>query len=493
MADPPHFSLFRQIFLTGDKPLLMVDDDFLKNHTKVLLRSDASERTWKVKLNGDKLTDGWEEFASDHKFKDSDVLVFKHYGDETFHVSVASGDIHHASSSHVDTEDTYIDDDYVDDDDDDDNLGNILEKKNKKPEADSSSDNSCFIKTRVTPYSLHNDRLDLSRTFTVLYGEHKKASEIDLVNEHGRKWTLRLAKNSSSGVFYIRQGWEKFCSTNELRQGELCKFKLVENGERPLLYLCPKESGNSHEEECPEADALKNGSVGGGCSKEKSMLDDEVSKAQEKKTPSSFLRLNFTISRYKTGQLSLPKRFTCENGIKNSGETILLNKDGRKWPSYLQMAGRRGGGNEWFYLRRGWREMCEANGVNVYDSFMLELIWNDETPMFKFCSKIENHENKGKRNRRTRKKRACETSQQPRDVKKSRREDIEGRVNKKASRRPEHQDDEKRGRARVSNSFGKCRTELETREQNLEASLHAVDALGERILGISKILNNNLV
>lgn len=110
-----------------------VNDDFLKNHTKVLLRSDASDKTWKVKLNGDKLTDGWEEFASDHKFKDGDVLVFKHYGDETFHVSVASGsvsgDIHHASSSHVDdTEDTYIDDDYVNDADDDDDGGDHLGK-----------------------------------------------------------------------------------------------------------------------------------------------------------------------------------------------------------------------------------------------------------------------------------------------------------------------------------------------------------------------------
>lgn len=35
--------------------------------------------------------------------------------------------------------------------------------------------------------------------------------------------------------------------------------------------------------------------------------------------------------------------------------------------------------------------MCEANGVNVYDSFILKLIWNDETPMFKFCYKV-NHQ-----------------------------------------------------------------------------------------------------
>lgn len=121
------------------------------------------------------------------------------------------------------------------------------------------------------------------------------------------------------------------------------------------------------------------------------------------------------------------------------------------------------------------------------------------------CFQIENHDNKGKGNRRTRKKRACETAQQPKAVKKS----GEGQVNKRVSCRAEHQDDEKRGRAPVSNSSGKvqrlqprscsvsdqvanvrhgivealntvrqCRTELEKREQNLEASLQAVDALG---------------
>lgn len=62
------------------------------------------------------------------------------------------------------------------------------------------------------------------------------------------------------------------------------------NGEKPVLWLCPKESGNGHVEECPEADAVKS-------------MSDEVSKGKEKKKTPSFLRLNYTCSRYKTGQL----------------------------------------------------------------------------------------------------------------------------------------------------------------------------------------------
>lgn len=138
---------------------------------------------------------------------------------------------------------------------------------------------------------------DLSRNFTVSFGEHNKTREIDLVNEQGRRWTLVLAKNSSSGVFYIRRGWSNFCYANELSQGDLCKFKLVENGEKPALWLCPHESGNGHEEEeeCPEVDAVKNCSAGGGCSKEK---------GKKKKTHSPFLTIKLTPSRYRTGLLN---------------------------------------------------------------------------------------------------------------------------------------------------------------------------------------------
>lgn len=85
--------------------------------------------------------------------------------------------------------------------------------------------------------------------------------------------------------------------------------------------------------------------------------------------------------------------FTRENGIKKAGDVILLDQDGRKWSSYLQITGLGRGGSEWFYLRKGWREMCKANGVEVNDSFKLELIWEGANPMFKFCSKVNNQYN----------------------------------------------------------------------------------------------------
>ena len=78
-----------------------------------------------------------------------------------------------------------------------------------------------------------------------------------------------------------------------------------------------------------------------------------------------------------------------ESGIKKSGEMTLLDNDGRKWPSYLHKTGQPGG--EWCYIREGWREMCEANGVEVNDSFVLELIFEDANPIFKLHSKVNPH------------------------------------------------------------------------------------------------------
>ncbi|WZY68439.1 hypothetical protein YC2023_000679 [Brassica napus] len=433
VVPPPKPSLFQLTFLTGDKPLLTLDDEFLRSHTKVLLISEASDKIWEVKLDGNRLAGGWEEFAA---VRDSSLV-----------------------------------------------------NKSEKPEADTSSD--YFLRARVTPYSLTKDRLDLSRDFKFMsFDEHKKPFEIYLVNEKGRKWTLRLSRNISSGAFYITRGWANFCSANGLSRGDFCYFKLSESGERPVLLLCSHESGNGHEdkeeeeeEECPEADAVKICSVG-GCS-------------NEKNTPSRFLTRKFTPSRFKTGQLyisMLSSGVLRESGIKKSGKITLLDNDGRKWPSYLHKTGQSGG--EWCYIREGWREMCEANGVDVNDSFVLELICEDANPIFKFHSKIKN---KGKGNIVTSKKRALHA----RTAEKTPGVEIDGERGSKRGRtrgsQPEScsvSDQVANVRQSIQDTLDTIRhfnAELKTRERNLEASLLEVDDLGERILGISKILNNNLV
>lgn len=51
------------------------------------LRSDASDRTWEVVIDGRRLTGGWKEFVTTHDLRAGDVLVFRHEGDLVFHVT----------------------------------------------------------------------------------------------------------------------------------------------------------------------------------------------------------------------------------------------------------------------------------------------------------------------------------------------------------------------------------------------------------------------
>lgn len=51
------------------------------------LRSDALEKTWKVKMEGQRLTEGWKEFVKAHDLRVGDFLVFRHEGDMLFNVT----------------------------------------------------------------------------------------------------------------------------------------------------------------------------------------------------------------------------------------------------------------------------------------------------------------------------------------------------------------------------------------------------------------------
>ncbi|KAG2286292.1 hypothetical protein Bca52824_045896 [Brassica carinata] len=51
------------------------------------LRSDASETTWRVEIDGQRLSDGWEDFAVGHDLRLGDTVIFRHEGELVFHVT----------------------------------------------------------------------------------------------------------------------------------------------------------------------------------------------------------------------------------------------------------------------------------------------------------------------------------------------------------------------------------------------------------------------
>ncbi|XP_024004605.1 LOW QUALITY PROTEIN: B3 domain-containing protein REM7 [Eutrema salsugineum] len=196
----PHFF---QPLLPGFHNYLNIPLKFFSKHIQgrnerntAEVRSDACKNTWKVKMEGRRLTDGWKEFTIAHDLRIGDIVIFRHEGDLVFHVTCFGPSC---------TEIQY-------DVQPQDNIGNLSEKQNLKTERESfSSDQSCFV-ARVTCSNLREDTMFLPRKFVRPDGLKKSSNKISLINEGARTWTLILKFRESSRTFYMRSGWRSFAA-----------------------------------------------------------------------------------------------------------------------------------------------------------------------------------------------------------------------------------------------------------------------------------------
>lgn len=81
----------------------------------------------------------------------------------------------------------------------------------------------------------------LPQHFTSSNGLRKESHKIVLIDGEGGSWTLDLRFNDSSDTFYMNR-WRSFCEENGQEAGGNFTFKLVGNGETPVLCFCPTES-----------------------------------------------------------------------------------------------------------------------------------------------------------------------------------------------------------------------------------------------------------
>ncbi|XP_019087250.1 PREDICTED: B3 domain-containing protein REM7-like [Camelina sativa] len=133
----PHFF---QPLLPGFDSYLTIPVKFFsvylegRNEGKTVeLRSDASEISWKVEMEGRKLTVGWKEFATAHDLRVGDVIVFRHDGASVFHVTCfgpSCCEIQYVQSC---DHDNNLDDDQE-------NIRNLSMKQSLKTEPESSLD-----------------------------------------------------------------------------------------------------------------------------------------------------------------------------------------------------------------------------------------------------------------------------------------------------------------------------------------------------------------
>ncbi|EOA16762.1 hypothetical protein CARUB_v10004975mg [Capsella rubella] len=381
----PHFF---QPLLPGFETHLTIPVVFFSEHIvgkheeekKARLRSDSSERTWEVKMDGRRLTQGWNDFVKAHDLRIGDVIVFKHEGDMVFSVTPFG-----PSCCEIQYPQSHIKKEHYNDDDDDDDKDDMenqhttregLRKRNLKPKTEPESFVSydySFV-ANVTASNLIFDTINLPKKAASFVALNKGCHKIILVNEEGKSWTLNLRFRESEGSYYMRGGWTRFCRENRQKEGDMITFNLVGDGESiPLLCICP-------EEVCSELMSK---------AKEKKKL---VKRRRWEVSPSpgrnSYVTISLTAYNIKNSKITLPVEFTRVNGITNKHEKIILeDKHGVKRLTKLVRDGpdhrKRG-------LGKGWKLFCSVNDVlKVGEPFTLKLLWENRTPLLKFCSKVK--------------------------------------------------------------------------------------------------------
>ncbi|XP_020885759.1 B3 domain-containing protein REM14 isoform X1 [Arabidopsis lyrata subsp. lyrata] len=319
------------------------------------LRSDASKITWKVKIDGQRLTDGWKEFALAHDLRIGDIVIFRQESDLSFHVTLLGPsccEIQYGSCLDEET--------------------NLEKKKNPNGEAETSSlGRSCFV-AKVAPSSLSYDSMHLPRPFVRENGVVTGSGEIVLMNEKGRSWKLKLRQKPSCGTVYVKGGWVSFCDANGLRAGDIYTFKLIQRGGTLVLRLLPNES----EEEAHDASLSAEPESDAGSNLEMIQRKETVKKNVTREAESSSLDpscfvANVAPSSLRYDTLYLPRRFMRENGLdKRCGKMILMNEKGKSWT--LDLKQKKSCGTS--LIKRGWSSFCRANGLRAGSIITFKLI-----------------------------------------------------------------------------------------------------------------------
>ncbi|XP_019086204.1 PREDICTED: B3 domain-containing protein REM8-like [Camelina sativa] len=456
-AMSPTKSHFFQPLIPGIQNHLNIPIKFFSEHTvgkhegrSVNLVSDASEKTWKVKMEGHRLTKGWKEFVEAHDLRVGDFVVFRHEGDMMFHVTALGSsccEIQYAQESNE--------------------TGMVqISEKQVKENVKTDSDLNCFSLS-VTESNLSRDTVCVPINFAKRNGLGKERQEIVLMNEEGKSWES-VVKSWGGCRLSIVRGWTSFCNANKLEVGDFCTFRLLPNtAETPVFKLC---SRTMSERTVQSAE---------GC------IDGET-------VGKRFVKLTLTRNSLHIGKQHLPVRFTRENGHINPGKIILVDKNRSEWPMNLKVDKSTG----LMYIisgNNGWKSFCAANEIGAGESLTLELIRGGVTPLLKFSSKMEQppFEAEAREHKRARVQRWSQETEPKVEMREKTAEEL-GEPSRASHKSCGNQENLQHTQAcSVSNQVAKVKqsvvdaltsvkrfmAELETTEQKLEISLQEINNL----------------
>ncbi|ESQ46468.1 hypothetical protein EUTSA_v10000279mg [Eutrema salsugineum] len=233
-----------------------------------------------------------------------------------------------------------------------------------------------FVTLTLTNDSLKSSRLYLPLQFLKENGMDKPG----MVTLLGNDGTRRLANllRESSGRMSLGKGLKDFTKANGLKMGESFTLELIWENATPVLRLL----------------------------------------SAELRSQNRFVTLTLTHDSFKNSRLGLPLPFMRENGMNQPGTIALLGKDGTKWMANLlrESQGR-------MSLGKGWKDFARGNGLEIGESFTLESIWEDATPMLRLSGTVS------KSDRRLQGEHCCEASEKESVIRELNESNIDERSN----------------------------------------------------------------
>ncbi|KFK32621.1 hypothetical protein AALP_AA6G267400 [Arabis alpina] len=232
-----------------------------------------------------------------------------------------------------------------------------------------SSSQNRFLTLTITPDSLRHGRLRLPLQF-MMENNMNKPGEISLLGKDGAKCLVSLLLEKR-GRMSLGKGWKDFAKANGLKTGDSITLESTWEDTTPVLSLLRIECSNDKEQIEFSKQSLSTGHSSG----------NKTGKAENNIEGNRIVILTLRPEDVKDCKLHLPSQFMRTNGIIKLGKITLLGRSGMKWFAYLVSI------DGTVALGNGWKGFCEANGVLVGESFILEFISREDTNhVFKFCS-----------------------------------------------------------------------------------------------------------
>ncbi|XP_018475783.2 B3 domain-containing protein REM-like 1 isoform X1 [Raphanus sativus] len=242
-----------------------------------------------------------------------------------------------------------------------------------------------FLTLTITPDSLKHGRLRLPLEF-MTENNMNKPGDITLLGKDGVKWLVSLLLEKR-GRMSLGKGWKDFAKANGLKTGDSITFESIWENATPVLSLLRVESNN-------DSEVSKQSGFNSGNKTRKAENSREVSRSRDLEKirelssaiQSRIVILTLTPEGVRDCKMQLPSQFMWTNGIMNPGKITLLGRSGMKWFAYLLSK------DGTIALENGWKGFCEANGVMVGESFVLEFIPTEGADyVFKFYSNYGYH------------------------------------------------------------------------------------------------------